>query len=84
MNEEDIDLIQAYKTVFSSPEGKKVLSHLMRSHGFYSTSFVEGDMFATAFNEGGRNVVMQILKKININLDELEKQILEGESLYVW
>jgi len=72
-----------YQSTFGSPHGQRVLRHLMRMHGIMQTSYVEKDIYATIFNEGSRNVVVQILKKMQIDIRKLEEQILqtpEGDS----
>ena len=71
--------ISDYKKTFGSPEGRRVLFHLMKVHGVMLTSHVEGDPYSTAFNEGGRNVVIQILRKMRMDLKEMEK-LIEQES----
>ena len=47
----------------------------MKMHGFMVPSHVEGDPYSTAFNEGSRNVVIQILSKVRMDLVALEKEI---------
>jgi hypothetical protein len=65
------DLIIAYKRVFSTPEGKRVLFDLMdrgdvlNSHG--------GD----PIKEGRRSLVLEVMKKVNINLKELDQLLAE-------
>lgn len=66
-----------YQETFNTKAGRKVLRHLMKVHGIMQRSYVEGDAYATAFNEGGRNAVIQILNKLRVDLKELENHILE-------
>lgn len=74
-------LVSDYQECFNSPAGKKVLAHLMKVHGVLQSSFVEGKADATAFNEGGRNAILQILKKMRIDIKKLEKMITEEAKL---
>lgn len=63
-----------FKFVFSSEEGKRVLSHLCRECGVLRPSFVPGEALEnTAFNEGMRNVALMILTA----LDETPDRFLE-------
>ena len=71
--------VSDYQRVFNSVEGRRVLRHLMKVHGFMQTSYNENP-YATAFNEGGRNVVIQIMNKVRIDLNKLEKEIKEQQE----
>lgn len=45
-----------------------------------SNGFVPGDSHATSYNEGGRQVGLHILQKININIEKYAKMIEDGEK----
>ncbi len=63
-----------FRFVFSSEEGKRVLSHICRECGVLRPSFVPGEALEnTAFNEGMRNVALMILTA----LDETPDRFLE-------
>ena len=63
-----------FKAVFSSEQGKRVLSHICRECGVLRPSFVPGEALEnTAFNEGMRNVALMILTA----LDESPERFLE-------
>jgi hypothetical protein len=63
-----------FKFVFSSEEGKRVLSHICRECGVLRPSFVPGEALEnTAFNEGMRNVALMILTA----MDETPDRFLE-------
>ena len=64
--------IKAYKQLFRGDEGRTVLMDLMRSFGISRTSF-DKDPQITAFKEGQRSVVLNILNLLNID----EQKILE-------
>jgi hypothetical protein len=63
-----------FRFVFSSEEGKRVLSHICRECGVLRPSFVPGEALENAaFNEGMRNVALMILTA----LDETPERFLE-------
>jgi hypothetical protein len=73
--------ILAYKKVFATEQGITVLDDLMVSHGMLSSR--PGNMTTPNelfFNEGERNVVLRILKMIEMNPETLRKRIREIES----
>lgn len=67
-----------YKILFESDRGKKVLWDLMKTTDFLGPSHVIGDSHTTAFNDGQKNVVRHILKKIKTDYKKLEAKIQEG------
>ncbi len=70
-----IATLSDYQQTFRSEAGTRVLRHLMKVHGILGTSYVEKDSLATAFNEGGRNVVIQIIRKLQIDIKKLEAEL---------
>lgn len=73
------DTILAYKRVFESEDGSKVLEDLMKScHMVNST--MGNDPYETSFNEGARSVVVRILKTINTDIEKLNKFIEKLET----
>ncbi len=68
------ELKSDFQIVFSSEEGRRVLSHICRECGVLRPSFVPGEALENAaFNEGMRNVALMILTA----LDETPEQFLE-------
>ncbi len=59
MSERD-EIVVAYGQTFSTPEGKIVLDDLRRSYQ-QKSSHVPGDSHSTAFKEGCRSVVLDIM-----------------------
>ena len=58
---DDEQIKKLFKTVFDTPEGRDVLTHL-RAMSFMDTHcFVAGDPYATCFNEGKRSIVAYVL-----------------------
>jgi hypothetical protein len=63
-----------FQFVFSSEEGKRVLSYICRECGVLRPSFIPGEALEnTAFNEGMRNVALMILTA----LEETPERFLE-------
>lgn len=56
-----VELMEAYQSVFTNPKGKQVLDHLCRHCFLGDTTFVVGDPYQTALNEGSRRVILSIL-----------------------
>ena len=66
MNSKDLEqLIIAYKQVFESDNGKKVLEDLERRCGYHTTTHIKGDSHESAFLEGTRSVVLFIKNMLN-------------------
>ncbi len=61
----------AYKEVFETEAGKIVLSHMMRRYNFYSPTVSADGAHRTYFNEGQRNVVLDILGMLSYTEQEL-------------
>jgi hypothetical protein len=71
--------VSDYQQCFGTPAGKRVLRHLMKVHGIMNAQYIP-DTHATAYNEGARNVVIQVLNKVRWDLKKLEKEIMEQEK----
>lgn len=69
-----------YQLTFDSPHGRRVLWHLMKMHGYMEPSYVPGDSHGTAFNDGSRNVLNQIFKKLKVNVVEFEKRVSDHQE----
>ena len=55
----------AYKQVFESDNGKKVLEDLEKRCSYHSTTHIKGDSHESAFLEGTRSVVLFIKNMLN-------------------
>jgi len=72
--EKAISVNKAYKRTFSTDDGQTVLEDLMVSAGVISgSSFVAGDPYQTAFNEGRREIVNRIIESVNIDPSKFMK-----------
>lgn len=64
-----------YKKVFASEQGKRVLNDLIRAHHVMTPTMVRGDEtgLQMAYNEGQRNVVLRLLKMVNLSEADMRK-----------
>lgn len=54
----------AYRDLFDSDAGRLVLHDLARRGGLHETSFEPGDPHHTAFREGRRSMVLEVLQML--------------------
>jgi hypothetical protein len=67
----------SYRRVFETPDGKRVLRHLMRVGFVTKSTFVVGDPHQSAMNEGSRRMVLSIINFVVKDYAELENYIEE-------
>ena len=60
----------AYKQVFNSDNGKKVLEDLEKRCSYHTTTHIKGDSDESAFLEGTRSVVLFIKNMLTKKLEE--------------
>lgn len=75
-----IDLIrrrQDYRRAFGGEPGRRVLRDLMRRHFVLRSTQIAGDSHETAFNEGRRAVVLDILAAVNADEDQIREMAKE-------
>lgn len=72
-------MIFAYQEVFGTEKGKLVLRDLMNTFHVFDSSMSDTPE-ETAFKEGERSVVLRIFKTINIDPEQLDKLVKEGQS----
>jgi len=60
----------AYKQVFNSDNGKKVLEDLEKRCSYHTTTHIKGDSHESAFLEGTRSVVLFIKNMLTKKLEE--------------
>lgn len=68
----------AYRRLFDSADGKRVLRHLMRVGFVTKPTFVSGDTEQSTLNEGSRRLVLSIMKAALCDSAVIEQQIQEG------
>ena len=78
MNE--IERHNLYKMVFDSPNGQLILTDLADRHRIFQTTFVTNDPYATAFNEGRRAVILDLIRFINHDLEFIKEVMKERHA----
>jgi hypothetical protein len=66
---------EAYQTVFSSPQGQRVLRHILQNNFVMSPAHVAGDPHTSAMREGQRICAMQILRHFTRDHGEIQRQL---------
>lgn len=69
--ENAVRVVQSYRTLFGMAEAYSVLKDLTLYCQLGQSSFVSGDPYHTAFNEGARDVLLHILEIAGIDPAEL-------------
>ena len=59
-----------YKFIFSTDEGKEVLSDLEKRCHYHSTTNVKGDSHESAYMEGQRSVILFVKSMLQNNKDK--------------
>jgi hypothetical protein len=72
-------LANAYKFVFDCDEGKIVLEDLMRKCHVLNSQFVN-DPYAMAYDQGKRQVALDILRILNFDIGKFRKRIEEMQQ----
>ena len=67
-----------YRRAFGDVRGRRVLRDLMRRHYVLRSTQIVGDSHETAFNEGRRAVVLDVLYALNANEDAVREMMAEG------
>jgi hypothetical protein len=62
-----------YRAVFEGEAGRAVLHDLMRRNFVLSTTIVVGEPQMTAFNEGRRAAVLDILQELRMTGEQIEQ-----------
>ena len=63
-----------FKEVFNTEEGQDVLGMLAEAHFVFRTSHAE-DPYTSAWQEGQRTVVLEIINLVNADLEAIRKRI---------
>lgn len=67
------DLSKAYKDTFSSESGKRVLADILRMGRYNQPTFVPGDPYTSAFNEGMRRMALRVVSFVEADLEKQAK-----------
>lgn len=80
MTKRQLKKAEAYHFIFKLPEGKIVLTDMLKAHSFLQSTYVENDPVAMAMREGERNAVLRILAILKTTPVQLRKLIEEADS----
>lgn len=72
-------LLAAYKNVFDSDDGKRILDDLANQFCFLAPTY-DPDPTVMAMNEGSRNVMLYILGMIRDEYRNPIKEVIDGRS----
>jgi hypothetical protein len=73
-------LLEIYYGVFKSPEAEEVLADLASRYNVFSPTFDPVSERVTSFNEGGRNVVMDIIKRARMSPEDVLAKLEQVET----
>lgn len=73
-----VSLRDSYRAIFDTPDGKRVLRHLMRVGFVTKSTLVAGDPHQTAHNEGMRRLVLSIINYAVKDHADLEQMMEES------
>ena len=71
---------QDYRRTFESEHGKRVLLDMARRHFLYHSTKVAGDAGESAFREGRRAVVLELMATLRMKEEDLMKLPEETEG----
>jgi len=74
------EIHDSYRAVFDSPDGERVLEHLIKVGYVDTTVHTPGDSHDTAYKEGKRSIVISILRFIERDPREILRQVQQGEQ----
>lgn len=75
-----IALQRDVKTLFGSEAGQRVLKHLAENNFAFQHTTVVGDPYLSAFNDGRRAVVLDLMRTLNVDEVALMKKLMEEED----
>lgn len=75
-----VDLLTTYQKVFDSEDGKLILHDMMKANGMFDTTFDENP-YRTAFQEGRRSVITNLIMLLGKDANEMYKQFKEQEEI---
>jgi hypothetical protein len=67
-----------YKSVFETTEGQEVLRHICQEAFMFRSTFVAGDPYQSALNEGTRRLALSILREVIKDPRELQTFVEES------
>lgn len=76
----NLDLLTACQRVFETEDGQALLYDMMKSNGMFTTTFNENP-YTSAFLEGRRSMVADLLANLNKDISEIHKMIKQQEEI---
>lgn len=73
------DTVIAYRTVFDSEAGKRVLYDLAKVCHMLTPVHFPGDPYETAYRDGERSVILRIMRQLAMDPDHLLELIKQGQ-----
>lgn len=67
-------VLKDLKATFSTEAGKRTLFNMMLEEGFFSTTQVAGDSHTSAWREGRRSLVVDILRNLKVKPEQIAQQ----------
>ena len=64
-------LIKAYKSLFNSEDGSLVLKNLLQISGYFCPVSKPSDIISTAFADGKRAMMTEILRRTNVSQERI-------------
>ena len=82
-NSKTSDLLDAYKTVFGTPEGQLVLEDMKEGNFINSTTALNdvADPSTMLIHEGQRRAVLYILQSLTQTVEDIKDQASEGSDV---
>ena len=72
LSEKEKQRLADYRTIFKGPQGERVLADLCHRHGIFDPCHVPSDPYSTAYNDGRRSVVVDLLRYLGTDLERLD------------
>ena len=72
LSEKEKKRLADYRTIFKGPQGERVLADLCHRHGIFDPCHVPGDPYSTAYNDGRRSVIVDLLRYLGTDLERLD------------
>lgn len=77
---ERLRIKHSFQAVFGTPDGRKVLRHIIRHAHVSRSTYVKGDRDLMLIREGERRLALSILRYVCTDRDELQSAIEETQN----
>lgn len=68
-------LRDSYKLMFDTEAGRIVLNDMIKRYFMLRPTYIQGDAMTSAFNEGRRSVMLEILAMLNYDEDKVKEKM---------